>query len=365
MKLGERPSGAGSYSAMMDVGLLSLGDLLPEPKTGARLTPAARQRQIVQLGALAEEAGFDSFSVGEHHLCDYTLSAPPVILAAVAALTQRIRLSTGVTLLGSLDPVRVAEDYGTLDGISGGRVELVAGRGILRRTYRDLGYDPDESRALFTEHVEVLLALWSDEAADWPGRGLEGATVQPRPEQTPHPPLWIGGGSSHESIDLAARLGLPLMLPSVLAPPQVFAPVVERYRERFQATPHGSAPRVGTVTHTHLATDSQEARQRWAPYQTNYLAWVTNELIPWGEANVGPRDAQMPAGPPPFEMLCDTGVANCGSPAEIVDRICETRDALGIDLHLAMFDQGGIPDALLRETIGQFATDVLPKIQSG
>jgi alkanesulfonate monooxygenase SsuD/methylene tetrahydromethanopterin reductase-like flavin-dependent oxidoreductase (luciferase family) len=109
----------------------------------------------------AEGLGFDSVWLGEHHLCDYILSAPPVVLAAIAERTTKLRLGTGVTLLGSLDPVRAAEDYATLDALSGGRVEVVAGRGVLRRTYSDFGFDPDCSREQFNEHVELLLRLWT------------------------------------------------------------------------------------------------------------------------------------------------------------------------------------------------------------
>ena len=246
----------------MDIGLLTLGDLLPDPATGKKLTPAARHRQIVDLGVRAEEMGFDLFSVGEHHLCDYVLSAPPVVLAAVAARTERIRLSTGVTLIGSLDPLRVAEDYATLDAISNGRVEVVVGRGIVRRTYRDLGYDPEQSHALFAEHVEALLEFWTKDKSDWPSRGLQAVTAQPRPEQKPHPPVWVGSASEN-SIDRAASLGLPLMLPTVIRPLQDFQPVVDRYREKFKPSVHGSQPRVGAVSYAHIAPNSDEARRRW------------------------------------------------------------------------------------------------------
>ena len=149
----------------MKQGLLTLGDWLPDPHTGERISQAQRHRQFVELAVRGESLGFDSVWLGEHHLCDYILSAPPVVLAAIAERTTTLRLGTAVTLLGTLDPVRAAEDYATLDALSRGRVEVVAGRGVLSRTYRDFGFDPHASREQYREHVELLLRLWTERDA--------------------------------------------------------------------------------------------------------------------------------------------------------------------------------------------------------
>jgi alkanesulfonate monooxygenase SsuD/methylene tetrahydromethanopterin reductase-like flavin-dependent oxidoreductase (luciferase family) len=355
----------------MREGLLILGDHLPNPHTGAITSPAQRHRQIVELGVRAEALGFESVWLGEHHLCDYILSSPPVVLAAIGERTQRLRLGTGVTLLGSLDPVRAAEDYATVDGLSGGRVEVVAGRGVLQRTYSDFGHDPKQSRSLFEENVALLLAAWTQAPAHFEAThrpSLRGVTVHPRPAQTPHPPLWIGGGSSFASVDLAARLGLPLMLPSVLAAPAAFAPYVARYRERFVPNgPRRERPVVGACSHVHVAKDSQTARERWRPYHMQYIRWVTSVLIPWGGVNLAmseERAAGPPPTPPDFDAMC-AGPSICGSASEVTDRIASIREQLGLDLHIAMFDHGGIPEAELADAMERFAAGVIPAVTAG
>jgi len=345
----------------MKIGVLSLGDCLDDPVSGAVTSPAARHRAIVDEGVFAETLGFDSVWLGEHHFCDYVLAAPPVVLAAIAARTTRIRLGTGVTLLANLDPVRVAEDYATVDAISNGRVELCAGRGILVDTYEVFGQKPDESRERFGENLELLRRLWSEHEVTWSGRfraPLDRVTVEPRPVQQPHPPIWVGGGSSPASVDLAAELGLPLMLPSVLAPPTDFLPLVQRYRSRWAAAGRDpAAARVGCCNHVHVARTSQQARESWRPYYLNYLRfvdriWTRRELI-HAKARVELD----------YERLL-AGVAVCGSPAEVVDRIAATRETLGLDLHLSMFDLGGLPPEQVEATLELFADEVLPALRT-
>jgi alkanesulfonate monooxygenase SsuD/methylene tetrahydromethanopterin reductase-like flavin-dependent oxidoreductase (luciferase family) len=342
-----------------DLGLLSLGDRLPDPITGALPTAAARHRSIVESAVRAEAIGLSSVWLGEHHLCDYVLSSPPVVLAAIGERTRSLRLGTGVTLLATLDPLRVAEDYATLDGLSDGRAEIVVGRGILARTYADFGQDFARSRDAFTEKLELLLRLWSERDVVWKGQHrapLDGVTSEPRPVQTAAP-VWVGGGSSTESVDLAARLGLPLMLPSVLGPPRAFVPLVERYRERFEPRAGGAGPRVGACSHVHVAPTSQGAREGWRPYYLNYWSFVMG-LLEWGGAAVGRAAAN---GVDYDAML--RGPAICGSPAEVADRILGMRDLLGLDVHLSMFDLGGLPEAALLRTLDLFGRDVVPEIR--
>jgi len=346
----------------MEVGLLSLGDHLPDPLTGRQQTQAERYRTIVEAAVRAESMGFSSAWLGEHHFSNYILSTPPIVLAAIAERTTRLRLGTGVTLLANLDPVRVAEDYAAVDLLSGGRVELVAGRGILIETYEAFGQQPHDSRALFAENLELLLRLWTDEEVYWTGQfrvPLQGITVAPKPQQRPHPPVWVGGGSSHASVELAARLGLPLMLPSVFAKAEAFLPLVDHYRQRFIDAGHDrSAMRVGACNHVHVGVTSQLARSEWQPYYANYFHFVDRL---WARRDLIDRRVQMIFD---YTALLD-GPAICGSPAEVADRILAMQEVLGLDLHLSMLDLGGLPERDLFAALELFGTAVLPQLRAG
>ena len=339
--------------AELEFGLLSLGDLLPDPNTGLCRTEAERHRTLVEQAVLAEQVGMHAVHLGEHHGSSYQLSAPAVVLAAIGERTSTLKLSTGVTLVANLDPFRIAEDYATLDVLFEGRAEIVAGRGSLfARTFEIFGQDPKQSRALFTDHVELLLDLLRNEDVHAEGlRPLQGETSRPRPFGAL--PVWVGGGTSNESIDLAARLGCPLMLPSVFAPPEAFAPMVERYRENFVPAQQGAEPFVGACCHCHVAADSQQASDQFRVWYQNYWEWVQSLIksyTPHAES---------------FEFDYDRlshGPAMVGSPAQIVDRIGRSKDLLGLDRMIFMFDLGGIPDKTLYPNIELFGAEVVPQV---
>lgn len=347
----------------MRLGLLTLGDHLRDPVTGTMQTQSERHRRLVDQAVLAEQVGFSSVHLGEHHFCDYILSAPPIVLAAIAERTTTLRLSTGVTLGANLDPLRVAEDYATVDVLSGGRVEPVLGRGtFFPHTYRALGQDPRASKEVFAEHLELLVRLWTEEHVTWSGQHhppLHDVTVQPRPLQQPRPPIWVGAGTSPESIELAARLGLWLMLPTVFGTPELFRPMVQLYEERWEAHGHDPAHRrIGCCSHAWVHPDGRRARADWEPRYRNYVEWVnelfrTSSRLPDGEG-LGTFD---------FDERCRT-VALCGSPAEVVERMAHIREVLHLDTHLLMFDMGGMPWEPLRDTIELVGAEVLPALQT-
>ncbi len=349
----------------MKYGILTLGDNLPDPDSGKTLTVEQRYRQLVDLAVRAEALGFDGFYIGEHHFCDYVVSSPAVLLAFLARQTSRLRLGTGVSLLGNHDPVRIAEDYGTLDLLSGGRVDLVVGRGLLRRTYVDFGQDPDESREIFDEKLDLLTQLWSDGVVSWSGRyrsPLDTVRLEPKPLQRPYPPVFIAGGTSFGSVDAAAARGCGLILPTLVPPPETFRPLAARYRDAVAASGRDPATmRLGATSHVHVARTSQEARERWRPYHMNYFSWLMQTLMPWGGGmNVGRGRSDFTT--PTFEDLI-TGPSICGSPAEVADRLGAISGMLGLDLHLVMVDHGGMPAAVVEDSLTLLATEVLPQLR--
>ena len=339
---------------------MSLGDNLAHPLTGIQLSEAERHRQLVEQAVWAAEAGFDAVHIGEHHFNDYMLSSPPVVLAAICERAPELTLSTSVTLTPTLDPVRAAEDYATLDVLSGGRVEIVAGRGnFFSRTYPAFGLDVRRARDIFVERTELLLRLLSEEAVTWSGEfrpPIEALTTRPRP--TRPIPMWIGAGSM-ESTELAARLGCMLMLPSVFGHPKMFIPIIERYREAWEEWGRDPADiRIGSCNHTFIANDSGAAgtadvMARFAPRYEHYWTWV-DRLI---QANTEGR-VQMPFDLPTFLE----GPAIAGSAEECIDRVGRLHDMFGHHRQLFMFDMGGISDAELQENLQRFGAEVLPHL---
>ncbi|MEV6654398.1 LLM class flavin-dependent oxidoreductase [Streptomyces sp. NPDC051219] len=342
----------------MKTHLLAFGDHLPDPVTGASTSVAERHRAVIESGVAAEAAGFDGFNVGEHHAGPFVSVSPPILLAAVAARTSTLRLGTGVTLLANIDPLRAAEDYAVLDLVSNGRAEICVGRGnLFAKTYELFGQKLDDSRQLFEENVELLLRLWTEESVTWSGLSrpdLNNVTLQPRPIQRPHPPVSIGGGGSVETAHLAARLGLPLVLPSGFSTPDRFVPVVAAYKEAFQSV-NGSQPKIGACWHVNVARTSQQARERWKPRFVAYHDWFG--------ALVQSQTPGFKSEPLDFEWTVTHGSAVVGSPAEVTERLLFLSDTLGVDTNLLYLDSGGAPLGEVLDMIEILGHEVLPKLK--
>lgn len=347
----------------MHTGLLSLGDLITDPITGRKRSSAQRHRNLVDQAVWAENAGFESFHLGEHHFSDYVLSSPQVVLGAVAERTNTLRLSTGVTLAANLDPVRVAEDYATIDALSNGRVEPCFGRGTLfPDVYTEFGQDESTAKDRFAENVALILRLWEEENVDWSGRfraDLHGVTVRPRTTQAPRPPVWIGAGMSLDSVDLAARLGCRLLLPTVFGTWELFVPAVEYYVERWEHYGHDpNERRIGAISHVGIDVDAASARRRFEPRYLRYLERVGDWQTESAE-RAGRRPLPRIFGD--FDTMT-ASIAMCGSPSRIVERMAEAKDTLGLDTQLVMLDMGGLPDDEIRASIDLFGEHVIPEV---
>ena len=329
----------------VDVYLLVLGDHLPDPRTGLAVSEAERIRAVVEQAVLAEEAGFTGVAIGEHHFTRYIVSAPELVLATIAARTNTLRLSTGVTLLAHRDPVLVAEELATLDVLSGGRAELIVARGVSQETDAAFGVGPDDLRARFEENLRLLLRLLEEPEVTWRGtfRGpLVRVTTTPRPVQVPRPTVWIGSGSA-VSADLAVELGLPLMLPSTLRDPVSHREVVQRYRA---GGPPGG--RVALPSHVFVAPSSAQARQQWRPHLAAYASFAQ----PWRGDGTQPD----------VDRLME-GAAVCGDPTEVASRLNGLATLLGLDAHLVIVDIGGLAQPDVLATIGLFGKEVIPLLQ--
>ncbi len=337
---------------MVDLGLLSLLDMLPNPLTGALPTVARRYHDLVRMAVRAEQAGFCALGVGEHHFSHYALPSPFLVLSHTAAATSTIELGTSVTLLANADPVRIAEDLATLDVLSDGRAEATFARGVDVNTMTAFGIDSiDELRPRFEEHLRLVLRLLTEDEVTWTGRyraPLNKVHLEPRPVQQPHPRINIGGGLSTVSADLAADLGLPFVLPSLFRFPEDYQEIVGRYRQRM--IDNGFADKVSVTfpCYLHVAPTSQAAVQRWRPYFENYVEFAAMVR------SAGARGFD-------FDTLV-RGPAVCGSPPEAIDRLAGMADLLGLDRLLVLIDAGGLPVEVVDEVIELVGADVLPQL---
>ncbi len=344
----------------MQLGLVTLGDWMPDPRTGVRITEAARFRQFVELGVVAEQLGFDTFHVGEHHFSEYALSSPTPVLAAVAERTTTLRLSTAVSLLAHHDPVRIAEDYATVDVLSGGRVELIAGRGVYQAHYLQFGQSWDDSEAILTEAVELLRRLWTEEHVSWSGSirpPLRAVTTHPRPVQRPHPPLWLSASSS-ASVARAVELGCPIVVPTISTGVDLPAQLAAEYREGWARAGHDpNLGRIGLHVHCYVGDGTtEEAREEWRPHQVGYLRWVLDDVrspdspMPPFMATLGEPDSQ----------------AVCGDVDDVTVDITKRIAAMGgVDVLLIQSDQGALPWDRVLGSLERFAEHIAPELQAG
>lgn len=338
----------------MDIGIASLSDTQLVPEMG-RLYPAGqRHADILDYAVLAENLGLDLFGLGEHHSVDFAVSSPAVVLSAIAARTSTIRLASAVTVLSVLDPVRVYQDFATLDVISQGRAEICAGRSAFAEPFALFGIDMAGYDAVFAEKLDLLLQLREKERLSWKGHfrpPISDSTIMPRSRQDPLP-VWLGVGGSPGSVQRAGRLGLPMMLGLLGGSIADARPTVDLYRAAGEKAGHADKLSVGIATHV-FATDSSAAAREVYPYYREFL----RPKRPGGSGYVVSQP-QFAAGLAPGNALM------IGTSEEITDKILEARKVLGADRVLGLVDWGGLPRTLVEESITRYATEVAPAVRS-
>jgi alkanesulfonate monooxygenase SsuD/methylene tetrahydromethanopterin reductase-like flavin-dependent oxidoreductase (luciferase family) len=270
----------------MELGIYTFGNMFPPEPGAAAPTPRAKLEEIVRLARVADDVGLDVFAVGEHHRLDMAVSAPPVVLAAIARETRRILLSSATTLLNTLDPVRVYEDYATLDLLSQNRAELILGRGSFTESFGLFGYRLEDYDRLFAEKLDLFLQLNREERVTWKGEyraPLADAEVAPRAERPL--PLWLGVGGTPQSFVRAGQYGLPLNL-AILSSPAHFQRLIQLYRHAAQEAGNGDKARVAVSSHGHITDDPQKAiDEHWPRYSKMMREGLRNRFppraVPW------------------------------------------------------------------------------------
>jgi probable LLM family oxidoreductase len=340
----------------MEIGLYTFGELTPHWTDGPRIGAEQRLREVLAAAKLADAAGLDVFALGEHHRLDFAIAATPVVLAAIAQVTARVRLASAVTILPTADPVRVFEDFATLDLLSGGRAEVIAGRGVFTESFPLFGYDLADQDALFAEKLDLLLRLNAAERVTWQGRfrpALHDAPIPPRPAQG-RLPIWVGTGGTPGSVVRAGALGLPLALANIGLPPAQLAPMVELYRRAGSEAGHGAADlKVAVAGHLHVQKNSQDAMRTFYPHYAGYFR--NHAPDQYRAREISPDAYQQLASP--------EGALFVGSPQQIVDKILHGHGLFRHQRFLAQIDIGGLPYAKVAEVIELFATQVAPVVQ--
>lgn len=339
----------------MELGVYSFAEATPDPATGRTVSPAERLRDLLEEIELADQVGLDVFGVGEHHRPDYVVSAPAVVLAAAAVRTKRIRLTSAVTVLSSDDPVRVFQDFATLDLLSSGRAEIMAGRGSFIESFPLFGQELDEYDELFSEKLELLLRLREDTRVTWSGRHrptLADLGVYPRPLQDPLP-VWIAVGGTPQSVVRAATLGLPLALAIIGGAPERFVPLIELYREAAARAGHDPEKLpVGINSHGFIADSSQQAADDAFPPYAEVMTRIGRERG-WPPATRQRFDAERSR----------RGALLVGSAQEVAEKILYEHELFRNQRFLVQLSVGTMPHHKILRAIELLGTEVAPVVR--
>ena len=337
----------------MEIGIYTFAELRGDPASGRVISPEQRLRDLLEEIQLADEVGLDVFGVGEHHRPDFAVSAPAVVLAAAAQRTKRIRLTSAVTVLSSDDPVRVFQEFSTLDLLSGGRAEIMVGRGSFIESFPLFGYELADYDALFAEKLALLLELREKERVTWSGRhrpALDGLGVYPRPVQDPLP-IWVAVGGTPESAVRAGMLGLPMALAIIGGQPERFAPFADLHRRAAVEAGH-EPPLLSINSHAYLADDSKRAADEFFP---SYASMMNA---------IGRERGWPPIDRPDFDALrSPRGALLVGTPQEVIEKILFQHEIFGHERFLAQITVGTLPHDKAMHAIELLGTEVAPSVR--
>ncbi|WP_110933433.1 LLM class flavin-dependent oxidoreductase [Paenibacillus bouchesdurhonensis] len=335
----------------LEFGLYSIGDHLPNPHTGSMISAQQRIHELIEASKLADEAGFDVFAVGESHQTHFTTQAHTVILGAIAQATKNIKIASSATVLSTSDPVRVYEDFATLDLISNGRAEIVAGRGSRVGAYSLLGFDVRDYEELFEEKMELLLQLNNEDKVTWTGQfraPLENAYILPQP-QNGRMPIWRAVGGPPASAIKAGYAGVPMMLTTLGGPAINFKISVDAYRDAAERSGFDAAALpIATTSLFYTAETTQDALREYYPHANSGMQALRGSGYPKQQFAQATdyRDALM-----------------IGSPQQIIEKMLYQYEMYGQQRFMAQIDFGGVPFDKIAKNIELIATKILPEIK--
>lgn len=337
----------------MELGLYTFVENTPDPETGKLLHPSERLEHLLDEIKLADESGLDVFAIGEHHREEYVSSAPPVILAAAASVTKNIRLSSAVTVLGSEDPVRVYQQFATLDLLSKGRAEIMVGRGSFIESFPLFGYDLRNYEELFEEKLELLLQLRETEKITWEGKyrpAIDDRGIYPQPMQEKLP-IWRGVGGTPKSAYITGALGLPMAIAIIGGYPEQFRQFVDIHERGAADHGHARQP-ISINSHGFIGETAQEA---------SYIAFPAFKTV---MDKIGRERGWPPMSRQQFDASIDLRGANfVGSPQQIIDKIMYQYEIFKHDRFLMQMSVGSVPHNKMMRSIELFATEVAPVIR--
>ncbi len=338
----------------MEIGVYTFAQLEPGSSGNGGISPQQRMRNLVEEVELSDQLGLDVFAVGEHHRPDFVVSSPAVVLGAAAVRTEKIRLSSAVTVLSSDDPVRVFQDFATVDLLSGGRAEIMAGRGSFIESFPLFGYDLEDYDALFAEKLELLIELRKSERVRWSGTfrpAINDLGVYPRPVQEAIP-IWVAVGGNPESAIRAGRLGLPMAIAIIGGMPERFKYFADLHREAARAAGHGPLP-LSINSHGYIADTSQQALDESYPS----VSKVMNRI--------GRERGWSPMTRAQYEAAATLRGANfVGTPQQVVEKILFQHEVFEHDRFLIQFSVGTMPHEKIMRSIELLGTEVAPVVKA-